>query len=1477
MRKLYLLSLTVFLVIGSGRLPATVQATSTASPSPTPLPAWFTETTELSQISVEYTFQQPTVERAGEYDRVLIPSLPNHGEPGAPVLPFETARILLPSGTKVQSIEVVTGDGGALEGSYRVEPGQELIPTRFTPGNTDTRPNPTIYHSTEQFPGQLYSFVSAQKLTGYTILLLQLYPVQYTPDSGELTYYRSLTVNVTVGQARSGPLQSNMLRAVPGDAERVRDLVDNPQSLDTYPDATAKKEEQLSASLVDLADPYDYILITSAALSSTFQTLVDWKASKGLAARIFTTEDIYANYTGYDSAEQLRNFIVDAYTTWAASSHPLQYVALGGDTEIIPIRIVHVEYGSYSTDMPVDLYYGGLDGDWDADGDHNYGEPSGAGTEGEEVDFFAEVYVGRLTVETTLEAANIVSKTLSYEQNPTADYLDRALWLGNKLNDSPLTWGGDSKDLISNLAPQYNVTALYQRDGTYSTSSVIAEMNAGVHLVNFDGHGNQNCCPLNNSRVSALTNDKYFLHYNLGCNTACFDWSSDETVAEYYLFTAHGAFAYIGNTRYGWYSPGSTNGSGNQLDRRFFNFAVNTDAHNIGKALQLAKEDYYPGHRWSILTLSLLGDPETPLVTELPVPVANISAPKGGSTLKHSVDVVGSATAGYAAGATFAHYLVEYGAGNNPSSWTQVGVTATVTVTDGTLATWDTTSLADGTYTVRLTVEDDAGKTSSDRAIVTTDNFYITAPTGGELVRGGDTLTITGSALGSDLQNYVLEYSRGASPSSWTFIFSSTVPVTDSVLLAWDTSVITAADDYTIRLTRNGSAHNASTQVTVHIDPDWQAGWPQAVNYRLVPPSLAVGDIDGDGNPELVATTGKYGYYSTYVYAWHHDGAPVAGWPRWVSGARASAPVLADIDRDGDLEIIVGSYDDKVYAWHHDGSTVSGWPQQTGGDVHGSPAVADLDGDGGLEIVAGSLDGSLYVWHYDGTPMTGWPQAAGDKLYTSPALGDLDGDGDWEIVAARTGAVYAWNHDGTPATGWPITVTGITTDVLASPALGDIGGDGNLEILLATGNQVYAWHHDGTSVAGWPQAVAGPIQSSPALGNLDGVAGLEIVAGSDQVYAWHADGSAVAGWPVAVTQHTNSSPILGDVSGDGNVDVVIGAGDEDEHIYAWGADGAALTGWPRWVPAFDGSGDHFERLSSPLLTDLDQDGDVEIAIGAESHVIVYDLEATNSVTTEWPTFQHDPWLTGWYTDSLPNLPPFVRDARADPWYVVPGGVVTISARITDEDGVASVTVEIESPDETVLAALALYDDGAHGDGAAGDGIYGVTWTVPLTKQDYLVDITAADTLAHAYAHDNITDFTTRDVPYVQYYTHTINREDANQDGLVNPGEFVECSLTLENRGAINTSSVTATLSTNDEYIWWYNTNPITFGAIITGSTATSGDHEFYFHVSSFCPHSHTVAFDLAIEGAPGYAWSDSFDVTVVDTMGPEIFGASVQS
>jgi hypothetical protein len=83
-----------------------------------------------------------------------------------------------------------------------------------------------------------------------------------------------------------------------------------------------------------------------------------------------------------------------------------------------------------------------------------------------------------------------------------------------------------------------------------------------------------------------------------------------------------GAFAHIGNTRYGFYAYGSTGGAGQQYDKEFFDAIFNESTENIGEALQDAKEDLLGSveeigsMRWMYFTVNLLGDPQTPLFIE---------------------------------------------------------------------------------------------------------------------------------------------------------------------------------------------------------------------------------------------------------------------------------------------------------------------------------------------------------------------------------------------------------------------------------------------------------------------------------------------------------------------------------------------------------------------------------------------------------------------------------------------------------------------------------------------------------------------------------------------------------------------------------------------------------------------------------------------------------------------------------------------
>jgi len=520
---------------------------------------------------------------------------------GDPVVPVRESTLLLPQGTQICSVAVDYLDPGLV-----VATGIQLAAAPM-PGTSDEPGDWTVV--TEAFPARQPVAYSNYTLAGYRLGSLRVFPVQYEAGTGTVTYHSEIAVTLTTAPADdTGALPTRDSEA---DRARVTALVDNPEMLESYQTTTYASATPGDDDAPMPLTSYEYVIITSSALESSFQSLVDQKISRGLTAGIVTTEYIYDNYSLTEDhtndpqgasgvkADKIRSFIRDSYlnrgTTW---------VLLGGDVDVVPQRGVYVESGSWvEYNMPSDMYFACLDGPWNSDGDNRWGEgpepggPPGDGAGGGEIDLMPEVYIGRAPVSNTTEATNFVNKTIQYETtahpNPT-----KAIFLGEKLSDT--VYGADSCIEIRNdcLPASWldDLVERYDKVATWTGAQFTADLNASPHIVTHLGHGaTTSNARLNNSTVEGLTNtDPYFM-YSQACDSGAFD--ANDSIAEKHVVSAHGAFGVVMNAREGWYA--SFPSYSHYYAKEFWDAIFNKGKLHLGEANHDSKIDNIASVGWT--------------------------------------------------------------------------------------------------------------------------------------------------------------------------------------------------------------------------------------------------------------------------------------------------------------------------------------------------------------------------------------------------------------------------------------------------------------------------------------------------------------------------------------------------------------------------------------------------------------------------------------------------------------------------------------------------------------------------------------------------------------------------------------------------------------------------------------------------------------------------------------------------------------
>lgn len=472
----------------------------------------------------------------------------------------------------------------------------------------------------------------------------------------------------------------------------------------------------------------------------------------------------------------------------------------------------------------------------------------------------------------------------------------------------------------------------------------------------------------------------------------------------------------------------------------------------------------------------------------------------------------------------------------------------------------------------------------------------------------------------------------------------------------------------------------------------------------IIPPSLcanpsggarvqsapSVGDIDGDGNPDIVVG------YGTLEKA---DGCPAGvaafdgrnGAVKWKFAVTAAssdlaqgvftAPALADVDGSGKMKVAFGAFNRKFYLLDFNGSQI--WRYDAADTIWSSPAFADIDGDKRLDVIFGSdvganaritppTIGGGFIYAFKTLPVAGlsngtipfssdpaklkqygliWRTANYDQaIFSSPAIADLDNNGSLEVVSGsgcfyKTGGALngKWVKIFNAATGAEVRTIPLPACSRSSPALGDLDGDGRLDIAI--------------NVSGDP--------------NLDPSA-----TDGCHVYTFRADGSKIWNATAKTGYGGNGdpgcelvqSPVIADADGNGSAEVLTVSGFGLAVLD--GGNGATLSG-----ASFPSQLSFGQVIShaTPAVGDMNGDGVLEVAAGAGgamfvwtnlSSVIKSGARGGNpAYYAPWPMFRGNPQRTG-----TPPAQPSIKLSTA-----------SLDALVKTDSGARTFTVAVSNP------------------------------------------------------------------------------------------------------------------------------------------------------------------------------------------------------
>jgi hypothetical protein len=370
------------------------------------------------------------------YQQLILPGESAIDLVGKPALPLVSRWLALPPG-KNATLQILDSQSQVLEG-YTIYPAQEP-PTDQDTTPPDFRIDTDLYGSDVFYPQRLALLEPPAQLRGVTVTPLRIYPFQHNPVTGQLRAYSHVRVKINFVDDTDGQLAQSRTRSPYFEDAYQGLLLNYDQAVETLP---------VDTGLSLAADGADFLIVTAPEFAEAANTLADWRNGQGLITEVRTTSE-----TG-QTAENIQAYIQNAYDTWSPAP---AFVLLLGDAEFIPPHY-GIEHSSHKyTRVGTDLYYATVEGD----------------------DYFPDISIGRISVDTLEQATTFINNVIDYERNPPTDegFYDRVAVAAYFQDDNKDGFSNRRFTQTSEEIRDYLLTQGYSIERIYTTKSNVDPTN----------------------------------------------------------------------------------------------------------------------------------------------------------------------------------------------------------------------------------------------------------------------------------------------------------------------------------------------------------------------------------------------------------------------------------------------------------------------------------------------------------------------------------------------------------------------------------------------------------------------------------------------------------------------------------------------------------------------------------------------------------------------------------------------------------------------------------------------------------------------------------------------------------------------------------------------------------------------------------------------------------------------------------------